>query len=122
MRETCRNVSLLLAAILCGQMAAGQELHLKARVGNTPRSIGPADNRAAKTGPVHQIVQFDHFPGVADLNALLAAGYKVIAAVPDNAVMVVGPMAMTPAAMTNETAGVRWLGELEAGDKLSPAL
>jgi hypothetical protein len=118
MSKNFLNFSLVLAAILVGQMtAAGQELHLKARMGNTPRSISREENRAAKTGPVHQIVQFDHLPGVADLNALLAAGFKVIAAVPDNAVMVVGPTAMT-----TETAGVKWVGELEASDKLSPAL
>ena len=97
--------------------AAGQEVHLKARGGNTSPSIGKEETRAAKSGPVHQIVQFDHLPGVADLNALLVAGYKVIAAVPDNAVMVVGP-----AAMTVQAAGVSWIGQLQVSDKLSPSL
>lgn len=105
------------AAILGGQMTvAGQELHLKARAGNTPRITG-GESRATKTGSIHQIVQFDHLPGVADLNALLVAGYKVIAAVPDNAVMVVGPSAVTV-----QVAGVSWIGQLQVSDKLSPSL
>jgi hypothetical protein len=118
MRTNFFKSSVLFTAILVGQIAAsGQELHLKARSGNTPRSISHGENPAAKTGPTHQIVQFDHLPGVADLNALLAAGFKVIAAVPDNAVMVIGPTAVT-----TEMAGVKWVGELETSDKLSPAL
>jgi hypothetical protein len=118
MRTNFFKFSVLITAILVGQIAAsGQALHLKARSGNTPRSIVREENRAARTGPAHQIVQFDHLPGVADLNALLAAGFKVIAAVPDNAVMVIGPTAAT-----TEMAGVKWVGELETGDKLSPTL
>jgi hypothetical protein len=118
MRANFFKSSVLFTAILVGQIAAtGQELHLKARSGNTPRSTGREESRAAKTGAAHQIVQFDHLPGVADLNALLAAGFKVIAAVPDNAIMVIGPTAVT-----TEMAGVKWVGELETGDKLSPAL
>jgi hypothetical protein len=118
MSKNFLNFSLLVAAILGGQMtAAGQELHLKARDGNTPRSISKEETRAAQSGPVHQIVQFDHLPGVADLNALLAAGYKVIAAVPDNAVMVVGPSAVTV-----QIAGASWIGQLQVSDKLSPSL
>jgi hypothetical protein len=117
MTKNFLNFSLLAAALLVGQMtAAGQEIRLKARVGNTPRSMG-GESRAAKTGVAHQIVQFDHLPGVADLNALLAAGYKVIGAVPDNAVMVVGPTAVTI-----QVAGVSWIGQLEVSDKLSPSL
>ena len=107
-----------MAAILGMQTtAAGQELHLKARAGTTTLSIGREEARAAKSGVAHQIVQFDHLPGVADLNALLVAGYKVIAAVPDNAVMVVGPRAVTIKA-----AGVIWIGPLQVSDKLSPSL
>jgi hypothetical protein len=118
MRTNLWKFSVLVAVILGGQMtAAGQELHLKARAGNTPRSISREEGRAAKTGAVHQIVQFDHLPGVADLNALLAAGYKVIGAVPDNAVMVVGPSAVTV-----QIAGASWIGQLQVSDKLSPSL
>ncbi len=117
MTKNFLNFSLLVAGLLVGQMtAAGQEIHLKARAGNTPHSVGN-ESRAAKTGVAHQIVQFDHLPGVADLNALLAAGYKVIGAVPDNAVMVVGPTAVA-----FQAAGVSWVGELQVSDKLSPSL
>ena len=117
MTKNFLNFSLLVAGLLVGQVtAAGQEIHLKARAGNTPRDMG-RESRAAKTGVAHQIVQFDHLPGVADLNALLAAGYKVIGAVPDNAVMVVGPTAVTV-----QAAGVSWIGQLQVRDKLSPSL
>jgi hypothetical protein len=117
MTKNFLNFSLLVAALLVGQMtAAGQEVHLKARAGNTPRSMGD-ESRSVKAGVAHQIVQFDHLPGVADLNALLAAGYKVIGAVPDNAVMVVGPIAATV-----QAAGVSWIGQLQVSDKLSPSL
>jgi hypothetical protein len=116
MTKNFLNFSLLVAGLLVGQMtAAGQEIHLKARVRNTPRNMG--ELRAAKTGVAHQIVQFDHLPGVADLNALLVAGYKVIGAVPDNAVMVVGPTAVTV-----QAAGMSWVGQLHVSDKLSPSL
>ena len=117
MTKNFLNFSLLVAGLLVGQMTvAGQEIHLKARAGNTTRSMD-SELRAAKTGVAHQIVQFDHLPGVADLNALLAAGYKVIGAVPDNAVMVVGPVAVTV-----QAAGVSWIGQLQVSDKLSPSL
>jgi hypothetical protein len=117
MTKNFLNFSLLVAGLLVGQItAAGQEIHLKARAGNTLHGV-EGESRAAKTGVSHQIVQFDHLPGVADLNALLAAGYKVIGAVPDNAVMVVGPTAVTI-----QVAGVSSIGHLRVSDKLSPSL
>jgi hypothetical protein len=118
MSKNFLNFLLVIAAILGAQTtAAGQELHLKARGENTPRSIVREEARAVKSGPVHQIVQFDHLPGVADLNALLSAGFKIVAAVPDNAVMVIGPSVVTVQAV-----GVSWVGQLRVSDKLSPSL
>jgi hypothetical protein len=113
------------AMILAGGAASAQEIHLKARNINTTDSPSmsaraearPARSRANEAGLVHQIVQFDHTPGVDDIEALMAAGYTVIGAVPDNALMVVanGRSAAPPA-------GVKWTGELEPGDKISAAL
>src|SRR5580704_2995392 len=125
--------SLLTAAVIgswygCGSSTAlGQEIHLKSR--NVYTGPGSSDARprysprASEAGPVHQIIQFDHFPGSADLSALLVAGFKVVSVVPDNAVVVISPKAVELQDFAAaQVIGVRWLGELEAGDKLSPAL
>jgi hypothetical protein len=112
------------AMILAGNVASAQEIHLKARNINTTdtssmsaRAVARPTRRSNGTGPVHQIVQFDHTPGVSDIEALMAAGYTVIGAVPDNALMVVlsDRTAAAPA-------GAKWTGELEPGDKISAAL
>jgi Matrixin/Bacterial Ig domain len=115
--------------ILAAGVAGAQEIHLKARDINTTstttdtssvsaRAVArPTRNRANAAGPVHQIVQFGHTPGVDDIEALMAAGYTVIGAVPDNALMVVARGGVAAPA-----AGARWTGELEASDKISAAL
>jgi hypothetical protein len=107
--------------------AWGQELHLKTRnlytgpPSTAVRNGGRAQPRArpGRIEAAHRIIQFDHLPGVEDIDALLAQGFNVVAVIPDNAVMVVasGRNAVTP-----QTAGIRWQGELEDGDKLSPDL
>jgi hypothetical protein len=117
------------AMILAGGMASAQEIHLKARNINTTsttkgtssvsgRAVArPNRTRVNATAPLHQIVQFDHTPGVADIAALMAVGYTVIGAVPDNALMVAAHD------VTEATpAGAKWTGELEPGDKISAAL
>src|SRR5947209_3000240 len=115
---------LLAAAMLLAQAAGlAQDLHLKSRTIYTGARPAEAPNREIRIPrravPRHQIIQFDHLPGVEDLEALLSAGYKVVAAVPDNGVMVMSPARST---VTAQTDGVRWIGELEALDKLSPEL
>jgi hypothetical protein len=126
MLDNSWKFSLLIAALVCGQGAAsGQALHLKSRTVYTGPASAVTDGdgkaearvRSTATGPVHQIVQFDHLPGVADLNALLVAGFKIVGAVPDNAVMVIAPSAATV-----QADGVSWIGKLEVSDKLSPGL
>src|SRR5665213_1723724 len=116
-----RAAALAAAFVSVYGSANAQQVHLKARTADTgvPASV---DARATRvrgrdTGPVHRIVQFDHAPGVADLDALLEAGIRVIAAVPDNAVMVVAPSRSAV-----NVAGVRWVGELTPADKISPDL
>jgi Matrixin len=125
MNRTVNQFVLVAAMILAGGAASAQEIHLKARNINTTETSSvsaravarPNRSRVNAAGPVHQIVQFDHTPGVDDIEALMAAGYTVIGAVPDNALMVVanGRPAGPPA-------GAKWTGELEAGDKISAAL
>ncbi len=121
MSGSFRKAAILTVALgACSRGARAGHIHLTARTVDT--GAVPADARAARvrsldTGPVHEIVQFDHSPGVADLDALLAAGIRVVAAVPDNAVMVVAPNRTAL-----KTAGVRWVGELTPADKISPDL
>ena len=122
--------SLLTGAVLWGWVAcgaaAGQELHLKTRTvytGTVGSGRAEALPRRLRGGPVHQIFQFDHFPGVADLDALLMAGFRVVSVIPDNALVVATPRAVTLKDLAAaQIGGVRWLGELEPRDKLSPAL
>lgn len=111
--------------------ALGQDIHLKTRI-ITPIELTSdelaatiaasgknAMVRAARGGSatVHQIVEFSHTPGVADLDALLAAGGEVTGVLPDNAVViaVAGRLGRVPE-------GAIWIGEMEARDKISPAL
>ena len=73
--------------------------------------------RPSSAGPVHEIIQFDHAPGAEDLELLTAAGFKVIAAVPDNAVAVLASNRIRV-----QIPNVQWIGELGVDDKLSPGL
>jgi hypothetical protein len=112
----------LLAALFLGHIAFGQELHLKSRTIVTAGSGSGlhAHARTAEADPIHQIIQFDHMPGVDDLNALLAAGFRITGAVPDNAVMAIAPDPATAANVTALAAGIQWVGAMETSDKMSP--
>jgi regulation of enolase protein 1 (concanavalin A-like superfamily) len=63
----------------------------------------------------HFLVQFDAPVTADDRRALVAAGARVLARVPDNAVAVVAGISFDGMAIP----GVRWVGTLEPGDKLS---
>ncbi len=128
MNRTAAQFVIAATMILAGSVASAQEIHLKARNINTTstttetssvsaRAVARPGRRGNVAAPVHQIVQFDHIPGVDDIEALMAAGYTVIGAVPDNALMVVAKD-RTAAPPT----GAKWTGELEASDKISPVL
>lgn len=94
---------------------SAQELHLKTR---TIRPDSPVAGATLESRPgVHVIVQFDHFPSVEDLDALLADGNTVVSVVPDNAVVVT-----TQSGSVTARAGVRWIGAIDPLDKLSPQL
>lgn len=113
------KLAMFAAVAAWGQAAFAQGIHLKSREVSGSQLQGPRRGPMAPRlpGPVHQIVQFDHPPGVQDVEALMAAGYQVVAAVPDNAVVV-----SAPDRIARRFAGVKWIGELETGDRLSPAL
>ena len=103
--------------------AYGQAIHLKTRTISTVTAPGTAMSQPASRQRinnrqfVHQIVEFNHPPGAADLDALLQAGAQVIAALPDDAVVV-----YVRGGLSNPPSNVVWVGQLEAQDKISPAL
>jgi hypothetical protein len=126
-----RGGSLLKAAIAVAGIvlavagASAQEIHLKVRDVATDQSSpafvasarGGVRQRPALSAGAHRIIQFDHAPGVADIEGLLAAGFKVVGMVPDNAVSVVAPEKFN-----GQYASAKWIGQLEASDKISPQL
>ncbi|MDQ1472777.1 MAG: hypothetical protein QOJ99_4257, partial [Bryobacterales bacterium] len=85
-----------------------QDLHFKTR------TIQPVSRPDFSR---HKIVQFDHSPGVEDLDSLLKDGLQVVGAMPDNAVVVAAPSGQVPA-----QPGVRWIGKIDPVDKLSAEL
>jgi hypothetical protein len=122
MYGTSHKSTALLAAVFLGHVAFGQELHLKTRTIVTAGSGSAlhAHARTAATDPVHQIIQFDHMPGVEDLDALLAAGFRITGAVPDNAVMAIASDPATAASVSALVSGIQWVGAMETSDKMSP--
>ncbi len=84
--------------------------------GGAEARAGAGTSRGTR-GIVHRIVEFDHPPGVEDLDALLVAGGQVTGVLPDNAVMisVAGQLGTLPE-------GAIWSGPMVAEDKISPAL
>src|SRR5690349_3866301 len=118
MRSVLVRLALFATAVFYGTFpAVAQEIHLKARDARISSEAARAARRPAANGAIHQIVQFDHPPGVEDLEALMETGYRVIATVPDNAVVV-----NSRDRTTRAIAGVKWIGPFESRYKISPAL
>lgn len=103
----------VLLAVVIVSYAFGQEIHLKTRTLATPSQGAAASQGGQQT--IHQIVEFDHPVGTADIDALMLAGVKVTGVLPDNAVVISGGLATRPA-------GTVWIGAMEARDKISPVL
>ncbi len=100
-------LALLIASTLCAQ-----EIHLKNRT-LRPDRVNDAPEPGAAAG--HRIVEFDHSPGVEDLEALIADGHTIVGALPDNAVVVASPAGRVLARQ-----GVRSVSALDPADKISP--
>lgn len=101
-------------AVLALMAAAGvfaQEVHLKTR------NVRVAPVAPEGVNGRHQIVVFDHAPGVEDLDALLQGGAQVVSALPDNAVVV-----SAPGVSIRSIPGVSWTSRLDIDDKISPDL
>src|SRR5258708_3703227 len=97
----------VLVLMMAGALMA-QDLHFKTR---TIQPISRPDFSR------HKIIQFDHLPGVEDLDSLLKDGLQVVGAMPDNAVVVAAPGGQVP-----DRPGVRWIGRIDPADKLSADL
>jgi hypothetical protein len=109
--------------LLMGGVLFAQDIHFKTR---TIRPVSkPDENAGANSASIHRIIQFDHSPGVEDLDDLLKDGLQVVGALPDNAVVVAAPAGVSPSwpgVGPGVRPGVRWIGRLEPRDKLSAAL
>jgi hypothetical protein len=108
--RTLAGIMLVGLGLAPAGLVTAQEIHLKTRT----IQAGPT---SATAGDTHQLVQFDHTPGVEDLDQLLAQGAQVVSVLPDNAVVV-----SSPGAVVAVTAGIRTVMRLESADKLSPGL
>lgn len=129
MRKIGAAPAVTAAAFVISLCALAQDIHFKTRTFSpaSPGSSQPATNARAKPEvspgrsrgdpvPLHRIVEFDHPPGVDDLNALLVAGAQVTGALPDNSVVV------STTADLGGVPGAIWTGPMDAQDKISPAL
>ena len=100
--------------LLAGYLRADSLIRLKAGVVDPGRAASLArPSRATR----HYLLQFSEPPGRQIREDLERRGIRVLSYVPDSALMVAA----------SETAdleglGARWVGSLETGDKLSPAL
>ena len=98
----------------------GQDLHFKTRTLRTTADAvqsGTIDDALGDSSVVHKILQYDHPPGPDEVAALLRDGVAVVAALPDNAVIV-----SVPGGKVRVREGIAWAGPLDPNDKLSPAL
>lgn len=78
----------------------------------------PAALRADAGAPL-QLVQFEREPTDATRQALAEAGWRALAYLPDQALLV---RRVSAASVTPALPGVRWAGPLQPGDKLAPDL
>ena len=107
------------AALLIGSPAFGAQHAIRLK----HRTFVPASNAAARPRPpvakshgrAHFIVQFDTPVTRSTRDALEAAGARVLARVPDDAVAVAASVTFDASAVP----GVRWVGQLDPADKMS---
>ena len=104
---------MLLLACTCW----GQDLHFKTRTLTSQAGALAITDALEDTSAVHKILQYDHPPGPDDIAALIRDGATVVAALPDNAVMV-----SAPGGKLSAIEGLAWAGKMDPSDKMSPDL
>jgi len=118
LKSLAKPVLLATVIVTC---AFGQEIHLKTRTfspsAQSAADLPPVRGATSARQTVHQIVAFDHTPGVADLDALVTAGAQVTGVLPDNAVVVA-----VSGGLNTRPNGAIWVGPMEGRDKMSPLL
>lgn len=108
-----------MGGLVCAMAWAQPRLYLKS--GRAPAaeyvSGGLAAAVAPSARPGHFILQFNNMPGRTEMGKLEAEGVRVLAYVPDNALMVAAPAGYVP-----DMANLAWAGTMLMSDKLSPKL
>jgi regulation of enolase protein 1 (concanavalin A-like superfamily) len=113
--------SILAGTVVCvvsaPAFAAPHAIRLKNRTFVPAPTTAPAIREAPPRGRAraHFLVQFDGAIAPEQRDALAAAGAKILARVPDDAVAV----AAAPSFDASAVPGVRWIGRLEPADKMS---
>jgi hypothetical protein len=117
-----RSLGFVASAILLAtpSLAAQHPIRLKNRVFTPPSGVTrPARAIGRRVQPPghgsHFIVQFDGRVTPALRASLRAAGVRILRAVPENAVAIAAPDDID----LSSVPGVRWVGRLDAGDKIS---
>lgn len=115
-----RTTLAILLLISGWPLAASEDeplLRLKAGGGLSARTAPPTTVWRRDPGRRHQVIQFTEAPAADTLAALRASGFRVLAYVPENAVLVSGPEGFDAGGLP-----VRWAGVPEAVDKVSGLL
>lgn len=114
----CERTTLSILLLINGWPLAGDErepaLRLKVSDGFAARSVAPTTVRRREPGRRHQVIQFTQAPSADMLAALRARGFRVLAYIPENAVLVSGPEALDLRGLP-----VRWAGLAAPVDKVS---
>lgn len=116
MRRERTTLAILLLISGWPLAANGQEplLRLKAGGWASARPAPPTTVRRREPGRRHQVIQFTQAPAADTLAVLRASGFRVLAYVPDNALLVSGPEGFDARDLP-----VRWAGVPAALDKVS---
>jgi regulation of enolase protein 1 (concanavalin A-like superfamily) len=115
-RSILYSSAAILLATPAPAFAAQHAIRLKSRTFVPPARVAPARSSTARShGRAHFIVQFDAAVTATQRDALAAAGVRVLARVPEDAVAIVAPASFDASTVS----GVRWVGQLDPIDKMS---
>ena len=110
-----RKFAAFVILVLVETVEAQPALHLKTRVRDQVVASQAAQSRTP--GRSHWIVQFTSLPEEEQLAQISGLGGAALSYIPENALVV-----SAPSDANWEGVEARWIGQLAAGDKVSPAL